>query len=250
MGGSARRALTFAKLLAREFGYDDREVLAYGDTERYSLYKVGPVISVSHGIGIPSLSILLNEMTKLLISAKAQNPVYIRMGTSGGIGVEPGTVVLTTESISPKLTPVFEQTVMGETRYYPTLLTQNLNDEIYQLRNQLPVTMGKTFSTNSFYEEQMRSDGLFNPSFSNSEKLEFLHKLYEMGVRNIEMESLALSAFCLQAEIPVAVACVTLLDRLKGDQVLASKEELLDYSNRSHQLILSYIKSKIENGAM
>ena len=31
--------------------------------ERYAMFKVGPVLSASHGIGIPSVSILLNEVT-------------------------------------------------------------------------------------------------------------------------------------------------------------------------------------------
>ncbi len=58
------------------------------------MYKVGPVLSVSHGMGVPSLSILLHEMIKLLSHAGAKDPVFFRIGTSGGVGLEGGTVVV------------------------------------------------------------------------------------------------------------------------------------------------------------
>ena len=37
-------------------------------------------------MGMPSLSILLHELAKLLHYAKVEDPVFIRLGTSGGIG--------------------------------------------------------------------------------------------------------------------------------------------------------------------
>ena len=63
---------------------------------RYSLFKVGPVLSVSHGIGGPSISIMLHEVTKLLMYAGVSlgSVSFIRIGTSGGLGVPPGSVVV------------------------------------------------------------------------------------------------------------------------------------------------------------
>lgn len=69
-------------------------------TERFEIYKVGPVLCASHGMGMPSLSILLHEITKLLKYAGATNVLYMRIGTSGGVGLEGGTVVVSTESVT------------------------------------------------------------------------------------------------------------------------------------------------------
>lgn len=49
--------------------------------------------------------------------------------------------------------------------------------------------------------------------------MDYLKNLYGMGVKNIEMESVAFAALTHHAGIRSAVVCVTLLDRLKGDQV-------------------------------
>lgn len=40
-----------------------------------------------HGMGIPSISIMLHELIKLLYHAKCSNITIIRIGTSGGIGI-------------------------------------------------------------------------------------------------------------------------------------------------------------------
>ena len=47
----------------------------------------------------------------------------------------------------------------------------------------------------------------------------FLTKIHEAGVVNMEMESLCFAALCHHAGIRSAVVCVTLLNRLSGDQV-------------------------------
>ena len=66
----------------------------------YAMYKVGPVLSISHGMGIPSAGILLHEVIKLMYHAGVTDPVFIRLGTCGGIGLPPGTVVVTKGDIA------------------------------------------------------------------------------------------------------------------------------------------------------
>jgi uridine phosphorylase len=41
------------------------------------------------------MSIMLHEITKILDYAGATEVIYIRIGSSGGLGLEPGTVVIT-----------------------------------------------------------------------------------------------------------------------------------------------------------
>lgn len=43
-----------------------------------------------------------------------------------------------------------------------------------------------------------------------------------------------------------AVVCVTLLDRLKGDQLSSSHDVLQNYQQRPQILVGSYIKKKLE----
>lgn len=59
-------------------------------------------------MGMPSFSILLHEMIKLMHYAKCQDPIFIRIGTCGGIGVKPGTVIVTKEAYNGLLKNVHE----------------------------------------------------------------------------------------------------------------------------------------------
>ncbi|OTF74226.1 hypothetical protein BLA29_012787 [Euroglyphus maynei] len=60
-------------------------------------------------MGISSLSILMHEILKLLHYAKCTNVTLFRIGTSGGIGVSPGTVVITGKAVDELLRPFYEQ---------------------------------------------------------------------------------------------------------------------------------------------
>ena len=55
--------------------------------------------------------------------------------------------------------------------------------------------------------------------YTEEDKMRFLKKVSEMGIVNMEMEALVFAALTHKAGIRSAVLCVTLLDRLCGDQV-------------------------------
>lgn len=55
--------------------------------------------------------------------------------------------------------------------------------------------------------------------YSEDDKFTFLNHAKSLDIANIEMEAAALAAITHQVGIKTAVVCVTLLDRLKGDQV-------------------------------
>lgn len=69
---------------------------------------------LQHGIGAPSLSIIIVELIKLLYYAKAKDVIAIRLGTSGGVGTAPGTVVLSDGAVNGELLEKYEQYIMGE----------------------------------------------------------------------------------------------------------------------------------------
>jgi len=243
MGGSPDRAEDFADKVAKQLNIPlpAGKAQPIEKTERFSLYKVGPVISVNHGMGMPSLSILLHEITKLLEYAGCTNVSFIRIGTSGGLGVEPGTVVITDEALNEKLEPKHVKTVLGKKREYPTNLDKQLSVDIMNSRGNINAIFGKTIGTNDFYEGQARLDGALNPGYTEDEKMKFIEDAYELGARNFEMEAPEFAAFCLRAGIPAAVVCCALLNRLHGDQVTSTPEELAIFSDNAQQIVLNYI---------
>lgn len=58
------------------------------------------------------MSILLHELFKLLSHAEATDVTIFRLGTSGGLGLDPGSVVVTTEAVNGLIKPVFEQVTL------------------------------------------------------------------------------------------------------------------------------------------
>jgi len=49
--------------------------------------------------------------------------------------------------------------------------------------------------------------------------MEFLQKCHDLGIRNIEMEASMFASVTQKVGVKAGDVCVTLIDRLKGDQV-------------------------------
>ncbi|EDW67752.2 uridine phosphorylase 1 [Drosophila virilis] len=249
LGGTESRMEKFANYIMKEIGLKMSQSVQLknisAEGHRYALYKVGPVLCASHGIGGPSISIVLHELIKLVFHAKCQDPVFFRMGTSGGITVEPGTVVITSEALDGQLRPVHEVVVQTQPQLRPTTLDQDLAKTLRSLSNPCgdgyDTVLGKTLCTNDFYEGQSRLDGAFC-DYTPEKKMAFLEKLSQSGVVNIEMESTAFASLTSQANIRAAVVCVTLLNRMEGDQIDAPPARLKDYDTRPQILIARYIR--------
>lgn len=88
--------------------------------------KVGPVLSISHGMGVPSLGILLHEIIKLMYHARCKDPIFIRIGTCGGIGIDGGTVVISEDAVDGQLRSVYEIVSYTQvTEIYSNLIHQS-----------------------------------------------------------------------------------------------------------------------------
>lgn len=250
VGGSPSRMKAFIKYVASELGLDrpgkDYPNICSG-TDRYVMYKAGPVLSVSHGMGIPSTAIMLHELLKLLYHARCSGVTVIRIGTSGGIGLEPGSVVITKQAVDACFKPEFEQMVLGKRVVRRPELDAQVVQELVQCSaelNEFPTVVGNTMCTSDFYEGQGRLDGALC-YYTEQEKQEYLQAAHAAGVRNIEMESTVLAAMCSACSVPVAVVCVTLLDRLQGDQICSSHEVLAEYQERPQKLVSHFIKKRL-----
>jgi uridine phosphorylase len=216
-----------------------------GKTERFELYKVGSIIVVSHGMGEPSMQIELDEVTKVLHYAGAEDFEYFRIGTSGGVGVPAGGVVIADEAMNDSLEPIHKKTEIGKEKEYQTQLNTQLAQDLLAAAGDINAQIGKTMGTDDFYLGQGRMDGFFDPGYTLEEHFEFLDKAHEAGVRNIEMEATAFAAFCLRAGIPATIICCALLDRLEGDQVTSTPEELASFSDNAEQVVINYIRSRL-----
>ncbi|EFO21489.1 uridine phosphorylase [Loa loa] len=245
MGGSMGRIKNYAKIFAKEMGISMSDNLS--TTDRYSMYKTGQVLWVNHGIGSSSSSIVIVELIKLLYYAKAKDVIAIRMGTAGGIGVTSGTLILTSGALNGELLEEYVQYIMGEKISRPAIFDAEVYQQLYKIAVQLklPVQIGKTLSSEDFYEGQARLDGAFC-EYTEQQKLAFLNRLHNLGVRNIEMESLCFAALFNRGNIRAAVVCVALLDRLKGDQVLLKSDDLSEFETRVFKVVNIYIKQQLK----
>ncbi|NWI30661.1 UPP1 phosphorylase, partial [Sula dactylatra] len=242
VGGSPSRMKAFTAYIAEELelgrpGCDYPNICE--GTDRYTMYK--------HGMGIPSISIMLHELIKLLYHAKCSNVTIIRIGTSGGIGLEPGSVVITRQSVDATFKPQFEQVILGKTVARNTNLDEQLAKELMECSkeiNQFNTVIGNTMCTLDFYEGQGRLDGAIC-LYTEEEKLQYLKEAYDSGVRNIEMESSVFAAMCNFSGVKGAVVCVTLLNRLEGDQISSPHDVIVEYEQRPQKLVGYFIKKRL-----
>ncbi|XP_048237739.1 uridine phosphorylase 1-like [Haliotis rufescens] len=250
-GGSPTRMLKFAEFMKEQL----RIKIPAGMTlyniangsDRYVIYKTGPVLSVSHGIGIPSLSIIMHEILKLLQHAECSGVTLFRIGTSGGLGLEAGSVVITSEAVDGNLRQYMEVAIMGMVVKLPSFLDKELCQELLAMASEddhFQTIIGKTMCTHDFYEGQARLDGAFC-DYTQADKMAFLRRIHDKGIRNIEMESLCFAAYCHRANIRGAVICVTLLDSLNGDQITTPHNVMEEWNNRPQQVVARLIKKKL-----
>jgi len=190
------------------------------ETSKFYAYRTGNILSVSHGMGNTSIITLLHNLTQVLYFAGNSDLEYIRIGTSGGIGVEPGSVVLTDTAYMPNLIAGYKVSALGKDIIYPTVMDKVLNQKILQAQHQstsFKLLVGNSIAADDFYLGQARFDGAF------------------------EMESTGLASFCNRAQIPATMIASIIINRLNGDQVTISTETLNKYSDHSQEVAINYV---------
>jgi uridine phosphorylase len=212
----------------------------------YVAYKVGNILLASHGMGSSSILTLLNTLTPLLKLCN-NNFAYIRIGTSGGIGIKAGTVVLTKNSYTADIIngyPIFEN---NNKIIYPTTMNLNLNQDIIKVwlkqSSNFSLIEANTMCADDFYLSQARMDGFIRLDFDNKKQKTYLNILKNNNIANIEMESGALGYFSNLYNIPATTISATIVNRLKTDQVTISPEMVKEYSQRGQIIIMDYLKN-------
>lgn len=250
MGGSASRMESMAELLHKELSVSGKPE-NISKTDRFVMFKVGPVLVANHGMGMPSLSILLHELIKLLHYSDVGNPIFIRVGTSGGIGVEPGTIVIADKAYDSQLKCQHQDVVLGKVRTTDATFDRELAEEILRCHQEksyeYDAIIGSTMGTQDFYEGQGRLDGAIC-EYEEKDKQEYLHKAQKLGIKNIEMEATQIASLCLRTKHRATAVCVTLLDRLNGDQVDIPPDTYKNYQMRLLKLVTEFIKYSLNGG--
>uniref|UniRef100_A0A914I4E0 Nucleoside phosphorylase domain-containing protein n=1 Tax=Globodera rostochiensis TaxID=31243 RepID=A0A914I4E0_GLORO len=246
-GGSSGRMSEYAKLFSALANVPSSGNLC-NRTDRFVMYKTGPVLWVNHGIGMPSLSILLCELFKLLRLACCTDVQFIRVGTCGGVDVKPGTVIISEGVVNAALEKnKFVQWIQGKQVKRDALLDAQMGNDLFSIAVglNLPAERGLTLSTDDFYEGQMRLDGAFC-DYGNEEKLAFLGHLIQIGVKNIEMESTCFAAMIHRAKYSAAICCVVLVNRMEMDTLML-REFHAEFEKRPFEIVSRYILNKISS---
>lgn len=251
MAGSGDRIKEFAERWSAMSG--DPHIVAFPKEDRFVTRYTGGVLFCSHGMGMPSASIAVQELMRMAYFLKRGDLValddvfWARVGTSGGVGLPGGTIVVSEAGVMPDLQPYrlmqgglgtywFDGEFPAQTR--ADILAANADSD-------LSIVEGKTIATNEFFLEQFRLDGAIRLETAQT-KQEFLEWLHANGVRNIEMEGAMLAAYLNSWGFSsFAMICAVLLNRLEGDQVTATSEELHRFSEYSGDVLFAYLQQRL-----
>ena len=251
MAGSGGRIKEFAQRWSELNG--GSEIVAFPKEDRFITRYTAGVLFASHGMGMPSASIALQELMRLVFFLKRGDLAAIdevfwcRVGTSGGVGLPGGTVVVSSEGLMSDLKPY--RLLNGGTGEYwfdghfpaetcTAIIEANAGADI-------PIVSGKTVAGNEFFLEQFRLDGAICLETPET-KMGWLRWLHENGVVNIEMEGAMIAGFLnYWGFSKFAMICTTLLNRLAGDQVTASPAQLHKYSEDSGVALFNYLTATL-----
>lgn len=251
LAGSGDRIVEFAERWSALRG--GAPIIALPKEERFVTRYCDGVLFASHGMGMPSASIAVQELMRMVFLLKAgdhdamSEVFWARVGTSGGVGLPGGTVVVSTEGVMADLKPFrLLQGGTGEYWFDGTFPADVARDVVAASAGTgIPIELGRTVAGNEFFLEQFRLDGAICMETPES-KMAWLEWIHAQGVRNIEMEGAMLAGYLNHWGFPhFAMICATLLNRLEGDQVTATPAELHSYSERSGDVLFNYLSATL-----
>lgn len=251
MAGSGGRIKEFAERWSQLNG--GSEVVAFPKEDRFVTRYTSGVLFASHGMGMPSASIALQELMRLVFFLKAGNldamdeVFWCRVGTSGGVGLPGGTVVVSSEGLMADLRPY--RLLNGGTGEYwfDGHFPETTNADIIAANRytDFPIVSGKTVAGNEFFLEQFRLDGAVCLETPET-KMAWLNWLNDNGVANIEMEGAMIAGYLNHWGFSkFGMICCTLLNRLEGDQVTATPRELHKFSEDSGVALFNYLAASL-----
>lgn len=252
MAGPGGRIVEFANRWSRDRG--GAAIVALAKEDRFVTRYCDGVLFASHGMGSPSAAIAVQELMRMVFFLKggdheAMSEVFwTRVGTSGGIDVDPGTVVITSEGVMADLKPYRLLKGADGMYWFDGTFPADVADAIQAASagSGIPMAVGRTVAGNDFFLEQFRLDGAICLETPES-KMAWLEWIDAHGVRNIEMEGAMFAGFLNHWGFPhFAMMCVTIVNRLLGDQVTATNEDLHSYRDRLGDALFNYLHSILD----
>lgn len=203
-----------------------------------------------------SADILFHEITSMLRLAGATQFCYIRLGSCGGVGVDAGSLIVTDKVVNGEGKSLMTSIVLGKRQEYPAAVCPALSARLQRVAEAMygpaAVHKGTTMTCDSFYTEQGRMDGAFC-GYTQDEQWRFLARCRdELMVRNFEMEALCLASFCTRAQIPCAVVCAALVNRMaeKGvDSPTAADVVLKEWEERPVMVAVRFVIDALKGAA-
>jgi len=202
---------------------------------------------------MPSASIALQELLRMVFFLKRGNlgamdeVFWCRVGTSGGVGLTVGTVVVTSEGLMADLRP-YRLLNGGTGEYwfdghfpaatYNAIIAANEHADF-------DIIAGKTVAGNEFFLEQFRLDGAI--CFETPEtKMGWLRWIHDNGVVNIEMEGAMIAGYLNHWGFSkFAMICCTVFNRLESDQMTSTPEQLHKFSEDSGVALFNYLAASL-----
>ena len=251
MAGSGGRIKEFAQRWSDLNG--GSPIVAFPKEDRFVTRYSAGVLFASHGMGMPSASIALQELMRMVFFLKGgdldalDDVFWVRVGTSGGVGLPGGTVVVSSEGLMADLKP-YRLLKGGDGEYWFDASFPAATSTAIIAANRdtdFPIVSGKTVAGNEFFLEQFRLDGAICFETPDT-KMAWLNWLHDNGVANIEMEGAMLAGYLNHWGFGrFAMICCTLLNRLEGDQVTASPEQLHKFSEDSGVALFNYLTATL-----
>ncbi|KAL3207964.1 hypothetical protein MRX96_039386 [Rhipicephalus microplus] len=206
---------------------------------------------VKHGMGAPSMSILLHEVFKLLHYARCRDVLMFRIGTSGGVSVSvpPGSVVVSTGVVNGLLREEVDMHVLGKLVSRPTKLDVKLAEEIASRGPPLAVRNQCGLGKDNVYRRLLRKPG-------PDERC--LLRLHGPGGAAVPGETTLrwcgehrnggrpfCCLLCHRAGIKGAVVCGIFQDRLKTERATEPQSVITEWQLRSQHVVLCFIQHRL-----
>lgn len=217
--GSKGRALRITERVAQELqpGCVPVKLATSEGDDWFEFFQIGEICVSSHGMGNGSVDAWMESVLPLFLEAGVK-PIIFRLGSSGGIGVRGGVQVVCTGCVNDYGEKKYVFSLNGETMEFDSSIDPSLPSKILEANENsgIPMVEGMTLAGSSYYEAQARLDGSVC-NFSSKKKQNCLKTLYEMGVRNMEMEGVPLSGTCNHLGFPFCMVATSYLDRYGSD---------------------------------
>ncbi len=216
---------------------------AIGGRERFSLFKAGPVVSVNHGMGEGSTEIWFQEMALLMAYAKAKGVRIVRIGTSGGYGLEPGSVVIGDQAYDSQLRPACRIDVAGDEEFWDSSLDMDFAQELLACATHVRAEIGHIMGKSNLFMAEGRTDGVI--AVNKRRAAAFHRRAADAGIKSADMEATMLAALSNVTGIPLAIVNATLDDCLDPRQLDFTKAQLGQFSGNAQGVVLNLIEKKL-----